>query len=560
MVDLSAGTPQQLHPELAAEHFTVSSIASYQPVGEATRRFDYIFTSNTKIAREENRATLSILIGYFGMGKTLLTRRELIYASRNYEDVIPIYIPLRRLAEESYSTFNNLVKKYQIPAKDVGEVPPLTLALAWWLENGAVFVGKDVMEMGRSKKGYEKKRTDVLGEVLRHKPEKLNNLVNIIVDQGFVPLIAIDETEAMVLRRTRNASILIERYGLGRLVFEEVLRNVYSLVRSTPGTGGFHVVLATALDPRGGEWLEYPLEELARTPYDDALARFLMDVVGVESRIVNYVKGPPNLEERLKAAHMAAEQLRDSILPFRNPAVAQVLNSITVELKYTASEYKEFIEKYLGFRVLIPALAKMLEHMQLSFRTLIGIAKNIRASHGNVEIFDYNTIGLAFANTVNMCYSIEEKLVREKVVPRHTKWFGRVCKLIEKGLVILHEDRLVPDIEMQYSKEYAEVVKDIIRKLCEVLDVKFDEHTYFYASTFEKLKNRLKNIEEWGVLKLMSVRGGERYFVIDETILRCLLGDPYDIVGNTVNLYEYIKEKVRERVETRRSRSAGVRR
>ena len=521
----------------------MQDLEAYKVIGAQPSRFDSIFTSNLKSAINAGKATFSALVGYFGMGKTLILRKQLRFSIRTYNYVLPIYIPLRSIAQARLIEGLDLLREF-----GVREPSALTLTLADWYMNCKEFLGGYEWDHGESLSGVKRKRIDVLRKAIEANPRTIEDLAKVVAEQEFVPVLAIDETEALILRQTRQSPILLQRDdSVGTCLIEEVLKDLYIVTRMKKRVP-CHITIATALDIRGDDWIRIPLQELARYPDDYSLEK-LLKLFGISDRDLRKVKEAHTYDERLEIANELASKYSGR-LPFTNPAIKQHLENVTVELRYTSDEYAKFLSENLGIRVTLPILTHFFEHAKISFRTLVRIAQELHSM--KIEHLDYNALSAVFRSRVTTCYEVDTELKNSKVIPKHSKWLTRVCGLIEEGIIALPRD-IAPLIKDLDETQRVKLCKEILGKLCKVLDIPLGKCGWWSADCIMSIRSRIESIRlKWGAIKVIIGRHGTEFYAVDEVLIRLILNDPYDLIGNTIDFRDYVRQLIHESRKSRR--------
>jgi len=535
-----------------AEKFAPDELLKYEPVGEAPKKFLNSFENELKniIERAKTReGYIDVLIveGFYGMGKTLLARRALLFAFRTHFQVLPIYIPLRKLARTPVDELRKVAEELDLK---FNELTPLTVSLVKWYRDGREFLGEYGWNLGKTVDGVEKERVTALKSVLSENPETLVDLLKAVNESGFVPVMAVDELEALILRDTRREPLISggdkpER-GLTKLLTRDVFNNMYNLLNSREASG---LLIITSAVKMNEEWIRIALREYAI--YREPVLAGLLTDIGVEDRELTRISSL-DPEQALGEVETVTKKYIGRF-PLSNPAVRQRLGNRVVELSYTAGDYEELAKRF-GVNPVVPDILKYFAAIKLSIRTYLNILKSMRSL--GVNQLDYNALARVFGARIEKCYDLDTQLKSEKVIPSHTKWLTRTCKLLEYGIVALPTD-IIPTTEIQPGEELKKWYEDLVKNLCNVFEVRLQCTPWNY-SAIRRIQDRMKSLQlNWGVVKYVVARGTGLY-AIDEAFIRWILDDPYDLVGNVIDIREYVESIVRERkIERGAERATG---
>ncbi|MEM1683059.1 MAG: hypothetical protein QW245_02500 [Ignisphaera sp.] len=524
-------------PKLRAEDFSITELREYGPLGEAAGTYISLFNYYLEELGFNNKKSKIIMLeGFYGMGKTLLVRRSLLHAAEQYPIALPIYIPIRGLGIEDPRRFEELREKYRLR-----DPHPITYALMFWRERCENFLGKDLWNIEVRTNETKVTRLDVLAKIIEQNPKDLPMLIKIATELGFIPIVAIDELEGFILRDTRDKEYI---RGLQIPIVEEIIVKVYGWLTGRIGGGGL-VILASAIGFESDEWLRIPLQELVRYPRSAGLMELLAKFKIPSDEIQRIVTAPSVSDKDID------EVCRKyvSTLPFKNPSVIQTLRASYVKLRYKEEDYKNLFERF-NIKVIHRDLLSIFELIGLSIRTAVGIARKMRLL--NLDRLEYSTLSKILKEGAEKCYSIDSDLKRQRKIPSHTKAITRVCNLLHEG--ILAVDNRSVSLLLYYEElskeERVKLQEDFRKSLCRAFMIQPCDP--WNLETIHRIINVITQLRlEWHLIKLVSASNKPEYFVVDEVLLRWALGDPYDSLGNTFDLKNYLEQVIDERKKRR---------
>jgi len=524
---------------IQAEDFSADEVLNYNLVGDQSGRFYGLFTKELERAQEraksgESYVKVLIVEGFYGMGKTLVTRRALLHAARNHPEVLPIYIPLRKFALTREEELLNIAKSLNVKVSGRNILP---YALLKWFELHKEFLGSYMWSVGKTITDVAKSREEALIAVIQFGPTTLKDLIKTVNDLGFVPLVVIDELEAFLLRDTRRI-VLTAFEDAPSVMVSDVIIRLYEWFTNPPGLYGL-LIISTAIK-MDESWVEQALKELAVYPKDGTLER-LLHYLQVEDSDYKRVIENPTEEGRLKEAERLVKAYVGKFV-LTNPAVRQRIANYIVELKYKAGDYEE-LAKRAGIEPVIKEVFNYFEVINLSMRTYVNILNRLKGV--GAERFDYNALSKIFGDSVYKCYALDTELKSEKIIPSHAKWLRRTCGLLEYGLIALPID-ILPLTSIPPGNELKSFYENFLKSLCWIFEVHSGECHPWNLNAVSKIRERLNSIRlQWQVVKLVTTRKGSVIYAVDEAFVRWLLEDPYDSIGNKIDIKEYVVRNIK---------------
>ncbi|ADM27536.1 hypothetical protein Igag_0706 [Ignisphaera aggregans DSM 17230] len=525
---------------IQTEDFSVDEILNYYPVGDPPRRFFGLFDTELDNVRSRMRIGESyvkavIVEGFYGMGKTLLVRRALLYAFRNHPDVMPIYIPFRKLALTREEELLNLAKSLNVKISGRNILP---YALLKWFELHKEFLGSYGWSEGKTVTEVLKSREEVLKTIIQTAPTTFKNLIKTVNDLGFVPVVVLDEFEAFLLRGTRRY-VLTAFEDAPSVMVDDVIVRLYEWFANPPNIYGVLVILtAIKMDE---SWVKETLKELATYPEDGTLIT-LLHHLRVEEKDYRRVTEGRTIDERLREAEILSKSYAGRFV-LSDPAVRQRIMNYAVELKYKAGDYKE-LAKQVSIEPVVEEIFNYFEVMSLSMRTYVNILNQLRSA--GVKRFDYEALSKVFSSGIDKCYELDTKLKNEKRIPSHAKWLKRTCGLLEHGLIALPVD-VLPRPTIPPGDELKNFYDVVVKSLCTIFEIHPNKCQPWNPDAINKIRERLNSIRlQWQVVKMITTRKGSSIYVVDEAFIRWLLKDPYDLIGNEINIEEYVIQNIKK--------------
>ena len=466
------------------------------------------------------------LIGKYGMGKTLFVKKLIYTVMKKKENIIPIYISLRALVSKDVAELAKS-KKYSA----------ITLALIKLSKELTRLAPRIDWSSGETITGTKRSRESVVKSLCEQEYSTIPDLFKAIYDEGFLPLVVIDELEAILLRSTRR---LLGDIGFIDLIVD-VINSVHLYLRKHINVPGL-LILASVFDEK--DWIKYPLEEFARDPRSD-VREFILKL-GFKHEDLYPIESATELNERLRIAIDVFKSMRTRF-PLLNPAVQQCLREKKIVIYYRESDYGRFIREYLGLELRHKLLTELFERIQMSMRTLIGICNNIK-NYGYNHL-DYDTLKEVFSEKIVELDRKIDELRDKKILLKHEKWIMYLRNMIKNGLIVLHED-IIPTLIVREGEE-KEYYRRYCSTLCEVFNLSCDSEWPCKSINVSSIRNRIDNIRlKYGAIRYATMLYSKGAYYVDENLIRWLLGDPYDIFGEVVDLEDLIisyKERAKRR-------------
>jgi len=345
----------------------------------------------------------------------------------------------------------------------------------------------------------------------------------VIKKEHVVLLFILDETEAILTPATRD---VMARYELSNMILE-VLGNAYSI--SNGGYPNIIVIVTSIYGPEG--WPNTILKLLARQPRNQHLVNIVQELELLTPEEYRHIADTSE-EERWRYIDRVIKYVQQRF-PLAKPEVKQRIYNI--RLHYTANDYIEFIEGRLKLSlmsIIKPMLAKFLEAIQLSFRTLVNLAH--RAHTLGITEVSLSSFGKLL--TLDGIKSSEyqtttSNLISQRILPKHTKWTRRVLDLVEEGAIIIADRERLNMLRTDEWKVYRDIYLRLYKR--------------FYGKDIRYLRDDvvvdvINVIHNQLYLQYKVVTYINGFYVLDEYLVRWFLDDPVDILGQHLSLDEFI--------------------
>lgn len=519
--------------KIAADEYTYADLHGFNPIGHSWKLFDSGLSKLINELKERPSSKAYFLIGRYGMGKTLFIRKKVTELVRLEPHVAPIYAPLRRLAD--------VLPALKTKEKNIEGF--LRLLGKWFYDEGYCIVEEqNVWSLGKSlRTGSGINRLRVIYDSFITAKD-LNDALKAVSESGLIPLLVLDELEALVVRGSR--------WNLGRKlgepsahgVIRDLFNSIYIIASGAASWRGL-IVFTSVFDYE--EWIRYPLREVAldrEYSTDDPLTEFITSM-GISSRSIERIRSIDDIEERLKAVDEEVKRVRQSN-PLLQVATQERLRPFTLKLRYSAEEYEKFAEM-LGIELAIKGLPHLFEKIELKPRTLIFIV--MRLKELGFDKLTYETLGnvIRTINKFNDFRNVINRLWRRTV---HAKWPQRLLGLAEEGLILFDYDIVLPDPSQR---------DELLERLSRALDIEIQRP--LTMDGLSRIRNVLDNLRlNYEIVRQDYLRNKNgrhrRVYYIDENVVRWIFGDTRDEYGEEIDIERYLERNIASKRRERLSK------
>jgi len=494
----------------SSDEYTPDEVYNIEPIGIHWKMFSRKISSAIEDLEEANVSRVVFLVGRYGMGKTLFVRKKLTEVFRNKPHIFPLYMPLRKLfyaLQYTRKTPESFIKFY----------------VQWYANEGLRLVDVEkAWKTGQTTTGLFRSRLDILRKIAKENINSIDSLMEEIERNNFIPVLALDELEALLTRESRG---LLGRVGnpTAHDVVADLFLRMYDISSGTAPWKGL-LVLASVFDLE--EWPLFILREIVNYGvHEEILSNFAIRL-NLPRESIDRIRNTVGLEERRKVAKEELNKIK-TMFPLLQQATYQRLKEKVIKITYRPEDYGQFVQR-LGLK--IPKERKILldlfYQIKLTPRTLISLTKVMKEL--NLDTLDYETMSkiMTISGKVEELKDILFRVVRVK----HAKWHKRLVSLVEQGLLIFETDIVLENIEAR---------EDLLNRISKALSVKIRRPVTF--DDLRRVNDILMTLRlKYKCLKLTYIRGTSVYY-LDENLLRWLFGDEYDVYGEKIDIEEYIK-------------------